>query len=163
LLIETRSDDALRIKRKQFFMFRNVTVTYPLLLDLIKMPELAEKLRAFGNNKTDMRAAANFLSENKEAITKNANANANAYAYAYACANDYANASAYANAYNYDYAYDYDYAYANANDYAYANDYTYTYAYANAYNYDYAYAYAYRTKVADACVETLRLACGIEE
>jgi hypothetical protein len=163
LLIETRSDDALRIKRKQFFMFRNVTVTYPLLLDLIKMPELAEKLHAFGNNKTDMRAAANFLSENKEAITKNANANANAYAYAYACANDYANASAYANAYNYDYAYDYDYAYANANDYAYANDYTYTYAYANAYNYDYAYAYAYRTKVADACVETLRLACGIEE
>jgi hypothetical protein len=143
LLIETRSDDALRIKRKQFFMFRNVTVTYPLLLDLIKMPELAEKLRAFGNNKTDMRAAANFLSENKEAITKNANAYAyayaNAYDYAYACANDYANAYATATAT----------ANANANDYAYA---TAT-----------ATADAYRTKVADACVETLRLACGIEE
>jgi hypothetical protein len=32
-------------------------------------------------------------------------------------------------------------------------------AYANAN----AYAYANRTKVADACVETLRLACGIKE
>jgi hypothetical protein len=141
LLIETRSDDALRIKRKQFFMFRNVTVTYPLLLDLIKMPELAEKLRAFGNNKTDMRAAANFLSENKEAITKN----------------DYANAYAYANANAYDYANAYANANADANAYADADANAYADANANAND------YANRTKVADACVETLRLACGIKE
>jgi hypothetical protein len=203
LLIKTRSDDALRIKRKQFFMFRNVTVTYPLLLDLIKMPELAEKLRAFGNNKTDMRAAANFLSENKEAIMKNAyayananadaNAYADAYAYAYADADAYADAyayayadayaNAYADAYAYSYANAYSYADANAyaNAYAYADAYAYSCAnaYANADAYSYANANAYanadsyanayanadanRTKVADACVETLRLACGIEE
>jgi succinylarginine dihydrolase len=75
----------------------------------------------------------------EEAIMKNAKA----YANANASANTYANANANA------YANDYDYANANADANADANA--------------TATADAYRTKVADACVETLRLACGIKE
>jgi hypothetical protein len=73
----------------------------------------------------------------EEAIMKNAKA--------------YATATANANAYAY--------AYACANDYANA----YANADANADANATATADAYRTKVADACVETLRLACGIKE
>ncbi len=133
LLLNSRRDDETQIARKRLIRWRNVTVTYPLILDCYKMTELANKLRAFGNNLKDMKSAAELLEANKKQIY----ANADAYAYAYAYANAYANADAYAD--------------ADANAYAYA----YAYAYAtNAY----ANADAFRDKVAQAAVETLRLA-----
>jgi len=92
LLVGTAIDDAaVKIRRKQFLMFRNVTATYPIILDLIKLPELAEKLRTFQNTAESMKEAAEWLKENVAAIKKAANADANAYANAYA--------DAYANAY----------------------------------------------------------------
>lgn len=123
-LIGTRSTDAIQIKRKQLIMWRNVTATFPFVLDLIKLPELAEKLRAFANTVDDMKLAAKFLNENREVIRKNA------------------------------------YAYADAD--AYANAYAYADAYANAYADAYADAYAIKAKLADICVETLRMACEIK-
>ncbi|CAM6004915.1 unnamed protein product [Sphagnum balticum] len=136
LLVDTQSDDALRIKRKKFFMFRNVTATYPLLLDLVKLPDLAEKLRSFKNNAESMTLAAIFLNENKGSILKAADACADAYVYVYADA----------------------YAYADAD----ADVYVYTDVYADVYVYADADADgAYREKVADVCIETLRMACEI--
>ena len=105
MLVGTISEGAVKIKRKQFLMFRNVTATYPIILDLYKMTELAEKLRALNNSVEDMARAAALLEENKKKIY------AEPYAYAYA------NADAYTDTY----AYAYDYAYADANAYAYAN------------------------------------------
>lgn len=77
LLINTRLEDAAQIARKRFMMWRNVTVTYPLILDLIGAKEYAEKLRTFENTKESMASAAAWLDENKDAIRKIANA----YAY----------------------------------------------------------------------------------
>ena len=82
LLVGTVASDEIKIKRKQLIMWRNVTATYPLILDLFKMPELAEKLRSFTNTVSAMADAAKLLKENKEKIY--ANAYANAYADAYA-------------------------------------------------------------------------------
>ena len=151
LLVGTLSDDKLRIARKRFIMWRNVTVTYPLILDLFKVDEYAKVLREVPNTIEGMESAANYLKENREAIRKiaNANAYANAYADAYADANAYAyaDANAYANAY--------------ADAYAYANAYANAYAYADAYAY--AYAKKIRTAIADSAVETLRLAIEVKE
>ncbi len=159
LLLDTRSTDTLQIKRKQMLMFRNVTATYPLILDLIKMPELAEKLRQFKNSVEDMKAAAAFLNEHKEAIRKTADAYANAYANvnAYANANANANANAYANAYAYAYAY----AYVNVNAYADAYVNVNANAYVNAYA-D-AYANALKDKIAVVALESLRMAIEVVE
>ena len=108
-LVGTRvDDDAVKILRKQFIMFRNVTVTYPLILDLIKPPALAEKLRAFENSAESMKNAAAYLDEIQAEASKAAYADANATGNANADANSYDNANAYA----------YAYAYANADAYA---------------------------------------------
>ncbi len=137
LLVGTRAaEDSVKIARKRFIMWRNVTVTYPLLLDIIKADEYAKVIREFKNTPEDMLAAKKYLSENRAAIQKIAYAYANADAYAYA----YAYADAYANAY----------AYANADAYAYAD--------ANAY----AYAKKIRSAIADTAVETLRLAIEVK-
>jgi hypothetical protein len=142
LLVGTRAGDEIRIARKRLLYWRNVTATYPLILDLIKLPELAEKLRTFQNNVDDMKSAASFLNENKEVIKKATYAYANIYAYAYA--NTYA------------------YAYADADAYAYTN--IYAYAYANTYaDADaYAYADALREKIADTAIETLKMLIAIQ-
>jgi hypothetical protein len=143
LLINTVEDDKIRILRKQFMMFRNVTVTYPLIMDLVKLPEIASKLRTFTNCAADMKEAANFLKEHRETIYADADANANANAYANAYAYAYADANAYA------------YADADANAYAYADAYANAYANANA-------NASLRKKIAETAVETLRLAIEIK-
>ena len=92
LLVGTRASEEdrekVQIARKRFIIWRNVTVTYPLIIDQLKgCEEYAAKLRAFQNNAESMKEAAAYLKENREAIRKNAYANADAYAYAYANAN----------------------------------------------------------------------------
>ena len=116
-------------------MWRNVTVTYPLILDLFKMKDKADTLRSFSNSNEGIKSAADFLRENKKEIYANAYADANA--------NAYANADANANAY----------AYADAN--AYAN------AYADANAYAYGDAYALREKIVAVSLETLRMAIEV--
>lgn len=96
LMIGTRADDPTQIARKQLIMWRHVTVTYPLILECYKMPELADKLRLFKNTVEDMALAANLLRDNKKQIYVNASVNVNAYADAYD--------NAYADAYTYAYA-----------------------------------------------------------
>jgi hypothetical protein len=158
MLVGTRVDeDAIKIARKRVIMWRNVTVTYPALLDLIKADKHAADLRQFENTPDGMKKASEYLKKNREAIRKiayanananadaDANANADAYANAYADAN--ANADAYAN------------AYADAYAYAYADADAYADAYANAY----AYAFkSLRSTIADIAVETLRLAIEVK-
>ena len=139
LLVGTRvEDDKIKIKRKQLILWRNVTATYPMILDTIKLPALATKLREYKNTVEGMNAAAEFLKENKKKIY----ANSNAYAYANSNTYTYANAYAYANSNAYAYAYADAYAYANAKAYAYAN--------------------AYRKRIAEESVDTLRLAMEVK-
>ncbi len=95
-LVGTKADDATQIARKRFIMWRNVTVIYPFLLDLLGAKEHSEKIRAFKNTLEDMAAAAKYINENREAIRKIADAYAYADADAYAYANADANAYAYA-------------------------------------------------------------------
>jgi hypothetical protein len=130
-LVGTRATDAEKIARKRMMMWRNVTATYPLILEAIKMPKLAAKLRKLENTPEGMAKASSLLKARKEKIKKYANANANAYADAYANAYADAYANAYANAY----------AYADANAYAYAK--------------------ALRDKLAEVAIETLRLAIEV--
>ena len=141
VLVGTKSTDEVQIDRKRLIRWRNVTVTYPILLDLFKLPELAEELRKFENTLESMALSAKFLKENKEKIYADANANTYAYTNAYTDANAYANTYAYANAYT-------D-AYANAN----ADAYTDAYADAN--------ANTLRANLADVAIETLRLAIEV--
>ncbi len=150
LLLNTRMNNETQIARKRLIRWRNVTVTYPLILECYKLKEFADKLREFKNTLEDMAEAAKFLLANKGQIYKAANANANAYADANA--NAYAYADAYANAY----------AYADANAYAYVNAYVnadaYAYANANAY----ADAVKFRDKIAAVAIETLRMAIEVK-
>jgi hypothetical protein len=134
MLVGTRSTPESQIARKRLIRWRNVTVTYPLILETIKLNDLAEKLRAFENTLESMALAAKFLQESRALIEKTYRADA--YADAYANANANANAYAYAN------------ANANANADAYAN--------ANA------YAYAFREKIANVALETLRMAIEVK-
>ncbi len=162
LLLNSKVNDETQVARKRLIRWRNVTVTYPLILECYKLPEFAEKLRSFKNTLEDMAAAAKFLAANKEKIYKAANA----YTYANANANTYANTYTYTYTYANANAYTYANANANANTYAdaYANANANADAYANADANAYAYADAdaFREKVAHAVVETLRLAAEIK-
>ena len=152
-LVGTRMNDETQIARKRMIMFRYVTVTYPLLLDLWKLPELATEFSELPNSIDGMAKAKGLLAANKSKIYEAAkNANANAYAYAYA--NAYANADPDADAYVY--------AYADADAYVYAYADAYVYAYAYAYVYAYADANAVREKIVESALETLRLAIEIK-
>ncbi len=154
-LIGTRATDEVKITRKRLIRWRNVTATYPLILDMVKLPELAEKLRTFENTLESMAEAAKFLKENKEKIY----ASADAYAYASASADAYAYASASASADAYASASASADAYADADAYASASASASAYAYADA---D-ADAYAIRSKIVDVSLETLRLAIEVNE
>jgi hypothetical protein len=132
LLVGTKSTDEIQIARKRLFHWRNVTVIFPLILDFIKLPEDAEKLRKYGNNVADMNSAAAFLKENRERIRKVADADASVYAYSYAYASADADADAFA------------YASADASAYAFAS------------------ADALREKIAKAAIESFRLAIEIK-
>ena|ERR1700722_9275355 len=140
ILVGTRANEETQIARKRLILWRNVTVTFPLILDLVKLQWYATELRKFENSPESMALAAKFLQTHKEAMSKAADAAANAYAAAYA--NAYANANAY--------------TYANASAAAYPN--AYAYANANAY----AYANTLRQRIADAAIETLRLAIAVK-
>ncbi len=98
LLLNTKENDATQIARKRLMRWRNVTVTYPIILECYKLPEIATRLREFKNTLEDMAEAKKFLEANKEKIYKaayaNAYADANANAYADAYAYAYANADA---------------------------------------------------------------------
>src|SRR3989304_972508 len=83
LLVNTKSTDEVQIARKRLMRWRNVTVTYPLILETLKLPELAAELRGFENNLESMAKAALFLKENREKIKAAWNAYADADAYAY--------------------------------------------------------------------------------
>ena len=146
LVVGTRMNDETQIARKRFMMFRYVTNTYPLLLELWKLPELANEFRTLPNSVDGMAKAKGLLAANKSKIYEHAYADANAYATANAYANAYADANAY--------------AYANAYADAYAN--AYADAYANAYANAYATAYALRETICESALETLRLAIEIK-
>lgn len=137
LLINSVGSDELRIARKRLLRWRFVTATYPHILELFKLPELAENLRKFKNTLEGMAEAKTFLEKHREEIYKDADAYANAYANA--------NADAYANAYTY------------ADAHAYAN------AYANAHPYTYTYTYALREKIVATSLETLRMALELKD
>lgn len=92
MLVGTKADDATQIARKRVIMWRNVTATYPLVLDTVKLSKIAARLREFKNTKADMSAAEKYLADNKQ--DTNAVANAAANAYANAAANAYAAAAA---------------------------------------------------------------------
>ena len=143
LLLNTKATDAVQIARKRLIRWRNVTATYPLILEAIKLPGLAAELRKFENNLESMALASKFLDSHNREIKKAGDA----YAYADAYANANANANADANAYADAYAY----AYANANAYAYAN----ADAYANAKK-------QWQDQLADVAIETLRLAIAVQ-
>ena len=68
LLLNSKADDKTQIARKQLIMWRNVTTTYPIILECYKLPELAEELRKFKNTIEDMSLAAKFLTDNKQKI-----------------------------------------------------------------------------------------------
>ena len=161
LLVGTRLNNETQIARKQLLMWRNVTAVYPLILELYKLPELANQLRTLGNTVKDMAEAEKLLIDNKEIIYKNAYADAyaNAYdyanPYAYAYADAYANANAYAHADANAYAYAYAHAYADSYAYAYANANANAYAHADANAY--AYAYALRNKLVSVAIDTLKM------
>ena len=152
-LVGTRANDEVEIARIRLMRWRNVTVTYPLILDFLKIPKFAEKLRMFENNLESMALATKFLKENKEEIHKRASAYVNAYAYSSASASAYADADDYAD----DYAN--DYADADDNAYAYADAYVNASAYASASAS--AYAYALRENIVAVAIETLRLAIEV--
>jgi len=100
LLIGTRETDQIKIARKRLIRWRNVTATYPLILELLKLNDLAAELRKFENTLESMALAVKFLRDNKQKIYAaevNAYANVNAYAYAYSYVNAYIN-DAYADA-----------------------------------------------------------------
>lgn len=80
LLLNTKENDNTQIARKRLMRWRNVTVTYPLILEFYKLPEIAMRLREFKNTLEDMAEAKKFLEANKEKIYKAANADANANA-----------------------------------------------------------------------------------
>jgi hypothetical protein len=146
-LVGTRAGFDTEKKRSRFMAHRTITVTLPLLIDAIQLPEVSARLRACGDSNEDLRSIGIYLREQKEAIRK--------AAYAAAAAADAA--AAYAAA---AYAADAAAAYAAA---------AYAAAYAAA-----AYAAAYaaaapskakwlkvRADINDSAIETLRLACEI--
>jgi hypothetical protein len=172
VIVGTKGTDEIQIARKRLIRWRNVTATYPMILEVFKLPDLAKELRKFENTLESMAQAKAFLERNKNDIYKAAyanayanaaayaNADANAYAYADADADADANANAYANAA----------ADANANAYANADTNAYAYAYANANANANAAAYAnanayaaaaWRAKIADIAIETLRMAIAV--
>jgi hypothetical protein len=139
LLVGTRASEetykATQIARKRFIMWRNVTVTYPFILDKLNgCEEFSAKIRAFQNTEASMFEAAAYILEIRNKVRKISDANANAAAAAHA------NAYAYADAAHAD-------AYADAYAYAYAN----------------ANAKKFRSDLADIAVETLRLAIEIKK
>ena len=75
-LVGTKVSDEVAIARKRLIQWRYVTVTYPLLLDMWKLNDIADKLRSFVNTSDDMKRASIFIKENRDKI------NADAYAYA---------------------------------------------------------------------------------
>ncbi len=79
-LVGTRMNDETQIARKRLIMFRYVTVTYPLLLDLWKLPDLATEFRALSNSIKGMAKAKELLAANKSKIYAHAYAYASAYA-----------------------------------------------------------------------------------
>ncbi len=84
LLLNSKASDEIATARKRLIMWRNVTATYPLILEAYKLSEIADELRKFKNTEEDMLKARDFLVANKTKI------NADAYADAYADANAYA-------------------------------------------------------------------------
>ena len=58
LLVNTKESDETQIARKRLIRWRNVTATCPLILDLLKLTEIATELRAFKNTLEDMAKAA---------------------------------------------------------------------------------------------------------
>jgi hypothetical protein len=147
LLAGSRSTPEVQLARKKLIRWRNVTVTYPTVIDTLKLPDIAAKLRSFENNEESMKEAADYLGASRETIYR--------HAYAYADANANANANAYANAYAY------ADANANANANAYANAYAYAYAYADA-DAKKAEADEWRTAIVGVALETLRLALEVK-
>lgn len=137
MLVDTKIDDAVQIKRKQLIMWRNVTATYPILLDNIKLNEISEKLRSFPNSVDGMAEVEKVLSDNWELIRK-ANAFVNAFVNAYA----FADANAFVN------------SFADAD--AYADDNAYAFADADAYTLK-----QLRDKLAETSIETMGLAIQI--
>ena len=149
----TRDDQKAR---SNFIVWRNITVTFPILLDLIKMTEYADELRLTPQTTTGFRAAEKTLREKCGEIR--VAARSTAYAYAYAAVAEAA------------------YAYAAAADAA-ADAAEAAYAYADAAVADAAVAAANaaanaaayvaagsrgKNSINDSAIETLRLACSIK-
>ena len=151
----TRDDQKAR---SNFIVWRNITVTFPILLDLIKMTEYADELRLTPQTTTGFRAAEKTLREKCGEIRVAARSTA----YAAADADAAAAAAAYAAyaAYAADAAAAYDaadaavaaaVAAANAAAVAAANAAAYVAAGSRGKN-----------SINDSAIETLRLACSIK-
>jgi hypothetical protein len=104
LLLNTKLNDETQIARKRLIMWRNVTATYPILLDLFNMPELANQFREIPNTIEGMAKAKTLLVENNKQIYACAYAYACACAYSCSCAYSYSCACSCAYAYSYSYA-----------------------------------------------------------
>jgi hypothetical protein len=154
-LISTKSTDEAQVARKRLIRWRYVTVSFPLLLDLWKLPDVAVTLRAFQNTIPSMALAKIFLNDNRSKIEKLSKS----YAAEDVSAAAYAYADAYVSAY----------AYADAYVYTYADAYAYTYTYAYAYAYAYADAYVHasvdaadlKAELVKTSLETLSMAIEI--
>lgn len=70
LLVGTKSTAGVQIARNRLLRWRNVTVAYLLLLDILKLGELAKTLRSFENTPEAMAQAKDFLSAKKTEIFK---------------------------------------------------------------------------------------------
>ncbi len=95
LLVGTRGTLEDRIARSVFMAWRTVSATLPMFLDVIKMTDLAEKLRATPQTRAGLIAARDTINAERGAIREAARKNAAAYAaYAAYAAADAADADA---------------------------------------------------------------------
>lgn len=84
LLVNTKATDIVRMARRRLIRWHNVTVLCPMILEALKLPELATELREFENNLDSMALAAKFLRKHAMEINKAGGAHSFPYSYSYA-------------------------------------------------------------------------------